>query len=211
MVDLLGRNEPSMNVISFAGRKMKALERTRMVRRECQISRTPRWYALFEGSEVPGLRHRHGKGNAGNHQEFPIGENDRLGNVNEHLHVARCDETCPEARHHVLSRNLALPDKLERNQNPWTNIPIMTNCPQRGRNAPHCANLPRSSVEPMKSCIRVKMPVRYCVEYLAGGDHRDNAVYDSSDHSVLLAFKCEEGKRGLWEMPWLRMGTAERG
>ena len=115
MVDLPGRNEPSMNVISFAGRKMKTLERTRMVRRECQISRTARWYALFEGSEVPGLRHRHGKGNAGNHQEFPIGENDRLGN--EHLHVARCGKTRPENRHRVLSRNLALPDKLEPKRN----------------------------------------------------------------------------------------------
>ena len=32
MVDLPGRNEPSMNVISFAGRKVETLERTMMVR-----------------------------------------------------------------------------------------------------------------------------------------------------------------------------------
>ena len=94
---------------------------------ECQFVRTPYWHDLLEDSEVPGLRRGRGKGDQGNHGEFPFSENDELGNA--HLHVARRDKTCPEARHHVLSRNLVLPDKLERNQNPWTNIPIMMNCP----------------------------------------------------------------------------------
>ena len=36
--------------------------------------------------------------------------------------------------------------------------------------------------------------MRFCVVYLDGGDGGDSATYDGSDHSVLLAFECEEGE-----------------
>jgi len=39
----------------------------------------------------------------------------------------------------------------------------------------------------MKSCICVRKLVRYGVECLDGGDGRDDAVYDSSNDSGLLA------------------------
>ena len=71
----------------------------------------------------------------------------------------------------------------------------MTNCPNADM-IPHTAltdsESPRNSVEPMKSRIHVRMPVRCYVEYLDDGDGRDGVAYNGSDDSVLLALECEE-------------------
>ena len=117
-MDLPDVDEPTMNVISSAGRKMETLERTGMVGRDGYI-KVALWSAsspvrlagvLLEDSEVPGLRSGRGKGNEGNHREFPFGENDELGNI--HLHVACCDKTRPGDSHHTPSKNLVLHDEL---------------------------------------------------------------------------------------------------
>lgn len=87
---------------------------------ECQFDRTPHRYDLL-------LKSRRswdcGVDVAMEMRETIFGEHDELGNA--HPHVGLCDKTHPKDRPHVLGKKHVLPD--EPNQNPWTNIPIMTN------------------------------------------------------------------------------------
>ena len=121
MVDLPGRDEPTMNAISFAGRKVETLERTRMVRRDGYAkvmllsARLPEHLAgiiflrarrfLDCGVDVARAMRETIKNS-------PLARMIDWGMNVEHLHVARCNKTRPENRHHVL-----LPDKLEPKQN----------------------------------------------------------------------------------------------
>lgn len=115
--------------------------------------------------------------------------------MNWGMHVARCDNTRPEDRHHVHSRILVLLDELGAEPEALDKHPHHDESSQRGRDDTHCAKLPRS---PMRSRTRARMLVRGCVECLDDGDGRDGVVYDDRDDSRLLALGCKEGEqRGL--------------
>ena len=58
--------------------------------------------------------------------KFFLGEIDKLGDA--HLEVACCDQTSPKDSHNVASTILPPLTSFEPNQNPWTNIAIVTNC-----------------------------------------------------------------------------------